>query len=192
MREVDFRYLQSALESLNASTDLVLASGSVRATLSHQCSQYLSRRQVRFDLSPHPLRADVLLAVNYRKILLVGLSEGAVKQAAEDIGRDGRPFEKNVLGWDSRFYCWGWDGPWARWVVEPVPSTLNLLQGILRVANEYGIVGSGWLQVPLLYAAWLVPEVLGWDDDGRPIFLWHDRPSEPESEPVDQDIPVEF
>lgn len=33
MREVDFKYLRSALQSLNSSTDLVLAHGYVKLTL---------------------------------------------------------------------------------------------------------------------------------------------------------------
>src|SRR5690554_5410257 len=115
MREVDFRYLQSALESLNSSTDLVLANGWVQAVLSHQCSTYVSHRQVRFDPVPRPLGADVLLVVNYRKILLAGLSEETVRQAAEAVGRAGRPFPDSQLGWD---------GPWADWVCESVPPTL--------------------------------------------------------------------
>jgi len=180
MREVDFRYLRSALESLSSSTDLVLERGMVRVTLSHQCSPYISHRQVRFEMVSQSL-GDVLLVVNYRKILLVGLTADPVAQAAETIGRDGRPFEDNHLGWD---------GPWARWVVEPVPSTLKLLQGLLRCAHDYGLIDSSWLQEPLLYAAWLVPVVVDWDEDGRPIFDWPDRPAEPG--PVDQeDLPVE-
>jgi len=110
------------------------------------------------------------------------MSAEAVEHAAETIGRDGRPFE------DSRL---GWDGPWADWVCEPVPPTLHLLQGLLRFAGEYGLVGREWMEVPLLYVAWLVPVVMEWDEDGRPVFSWPDRPSEPESEPADQDSPVE-
>jgi len=180
MREVDFRYLRSTLESLNSSTDLVLERGRVRATLSHQCSPYVSRRHVRFDAVAQQLGDDnILLVVNYRKILLVGMSAKAVEQAADAIGRDGRPFDGSQLGWD---------GPWARWVVEPVPSTLKLLQGLLRCAHDYGLIDSSWLQEPLLYAAWLVPVVVDWDENGRPIFDWPDRPAEP----VDQeDLPVE-
>src|SRR5690606_11009354 len=131
MREVDFRYLRSALESLNSSTDLVQVRGQVQVVLSHQCSPYVSRRQVRFDLAPQPLGDDVLLAANYRKILIVGRTEGDVRQATEAIGRDGRPFEDSQLGWD---------GPWADWVWEPVPPTLKLLRGILRCAHDYGLV----------------------------------------------------
>src|SRR5690606_16582127 len=93
MREVDFRYLQGALTSLNSSTDLVLVRGRIQAVLSHQASPYASRRQVNFGVVPQPLRDDVLLAANYRKILLVSRTEDAVRQATEAIGRDGRPFE---------------------------------------------------------------------------------------------------
>src|SRR5690606_23713448 len=89
MREVDFRYLRSALESLSASTDLVLARGRVRAVLSRQASPYASRRGVRFELVHEPPDGDVLLAANYRKILVVGRTEDAVRQAAEAIGRAG-------------------------------------------------------------------------------------------------------
>src|SRR5690606_4921113 len=121
MREVDFLYLRSALESLNSSTDLVLARGQVQVVLSHQCSPYLSRRQVNFGVVSQPLGDDVLLAANYRKILIVGRTEGDVRQATEVIGRDGRPFEDSQLGWD---------GPWADWVCEPIPPTLKLLHGI--------------------------------------------------------------
>src|SRR5690606_7679611 len=113
MREVDFLYLRGALESLNSSTDLVLVRGQVQVVLSHQCSPYLSRRQVNFGVVFRPLGADVLMAANYRKILVVGRTEDAVKQATETIGRDGRPFEDSQLGWD---------GPWADWCIEPVPS----------------------------------------------------------------------
>src|SRR5690606_37919783 len=151
MREVDFRHLQSALLSLSSSTDLVLARGQVRATLSRRCSPHSSHRQVRFNVLERPL-GDALLAANYRKILLVGLAEGSVRQAAEDIGRDGRPFEGSRLGWD---------GPWAQWVVEPVPPALPLLEGILRSAHDYGLIDrSWWLQEPLLYTGWLVPVVV--------------------------------
>src|SRR5690606_19679026 len=101
MREVDFRYLQSALESLNSSTDLVLANGRVQAVLSNHCSAYVSGRQVRFGPALRPLGADVLLAANYGMIRLVGLSEEAVEQAAEAAGRSGRPFEDSQLGWDG-------------------------------------------------------------------------------------------
>ena len=191
MREVDFRHLRAALESLNSSTDLVLVRGRVRATLSHQCSSYVSRRRMRFDLAPQPLGDDVLLAVNYRKILLVGLTADPVAQAAETIGRDGRPFDGDLLGPDSGQRYLGWDGPWARWVVEPVSSGLPMLQGLIRVAHEYGLVSREWMEAPLLHAAWLVPVVMEWDEDGRPVFSWPDRPSESESETVDQDLPVE-
>src|SRR5690606_38043567 len=110
MREVDFRYLQSTLESLNATTDLVLARGMVQVTLASQCSPYVSHREVHFDLTPPSLGAeDVLLAANYRQILLVGLLAEPVKHVAEAIGRDGRPFEDDQLGWN---------GPRAEWVCE--------------------------------------------------------------------------
>lgn len=175
MREVDFRYLQSALESLNSSTDLVLANGRVQAVLSHQCSPYVSRRQVRFEMVPPPLGelGNVLLAMNYRKILIIGYTEDDVRQVTETIGRDGRPFEDSQIGWD---------GPWADWVCEPVPPTLHLLQGLLRVANDYGLVDLDWLRRPLIYTAWLVPIVMEWDENGRPVFSWPERPSEPEVE----------
>lgn len=180
MREVDFRHLQSALLSLSASTDLVLARGQVKATWSRRCSPYTSHRRVRFDVLERPL-GDALLVANYRKVLVVGLTEDSVQQAAEDIGREGRPFEGNRLGWD---------GPWAQWVVEPVPPTLPLLEEILRSAHEYGLIDhSWWLQEPLLYTGWLVPVVMEWDEDGQPVFLWPDLPGE--SEPVDPDLPVE-
>lgn len=181
MREVDFRYLQSALRSLNSSTDLVLVRGCVRVTLSRQCSPYVSRRGVAYDQITPVAPMDVLVAANFRNILLVGLSGDAAGRATEDIGRAGRPFE------DSRL---GWDGPWADWVCEPVPPTLKLLQGLLRCANDYGLVERDWLGVALLHVAWLVPVVVEWDEDGRPVFSWP-APGEPESEPADQDLPVE-
>jgi len=137
---------------------------------------------VRFDLALRQLGEDVLLVVNYRKILLVGLTADPVAQAAETIGRDGRPFEGSQLGWD---------GPWARWVAEPVSSGIGQLHGLIRVAHEYGLVGREWMEAPLLHVAFLVPVVLEWDEDGRPIFLWPEYYSELESEPVDQDLPVE-
>src|SRR5690606_2657361 len=108
-----------------------------------------------------------------RKILVFGRTEGDVRQVAETIGREGRPFE------DCQF---GWDGPFAQWVCEPVPPTLNLLRGILRVANDYGLVDLDWLGRPLIYTAWLVPVVMEWDEDGRPVFSWPDPPSESEVE----------
>src|SRR5690606_30896224 len=182
MREVDFRHLKATLESLNASTDLVLVSGQVKATFAHQASPYASRRQVRFDVVPPLVGENVLLAANYRKIMLAGRDADAVKQATETIGRDGRPFEGSLLGWD---------GPWADWVCEPVPPTLHLLQGLLQFARDYGVIGSEWLESPLVYAAWLVPVVVEWDEDGRPVFSWPERPDEPESEPADQGLPVE-
>src|SRR5690606_12793434 len=112
MREVDFRYLRSALESLNSSTDLVLANGWVKVTLSRQCSPYVSRRGVAYEQIAPIAPEGVIVAANFRKILVVGWTEDAVKQATETIGRDGRPFEDSQLGWD---------GPWADWVCEPVP-----------------------------------------------------------------------
>src|SRR5690606_41324969 len=105
MREVDFRYLQWALESLNASTDLVLARGRVQVTLSRRGSPYASHREVHFDSAPLPLGAprpqgaDVLLAANYRNTLLAGLVAKEVKQAAEAAGRDRRPLEDGRFGW---------------------------------------------------------------------------------------------
>jgi len=93
MREVDFRCLQSALESLNSSTDLVLMRGHITAVLASQASPYVSHRKIWFETAPRPLGDDnVLLAANYRKILVVGRTEDAVKQATETIGRAGRPF----------------------------------------------------------------------------------------------------
>lgn len=180
MREVEFRYLQRTLESLNASTDLVLVQGRIMAVLAHQASPYVSHRQVRFDLIPQPLGDNVLMAANYRKVLLAALTEDAVRRAAEAIGADGRPFEGSLLGWD---------GPWAQWVSEPVPSTLKLLRGVLKCAHDYGLVGSEWLEAPLVYTAWLVPVVVAWDDYGRPVFDWPVQSTE--SEPVGQDLPVE-
>lgn len=185
MREVDFRYLQGTLESLNATTDLVLARGKVQVTLSRQCSPYVSHREVHFDLTPPYLVSDdVLLVANYRKIMVGGLTKDVVKQAAEAIGREGRPFEGDQLGWN---------GPRAEWVCEPVPSGLSLLRGIILVAHRYGLVCRAWLERPLIYAAWLVPVVVDWDENGRPVFDWPDRPaeSETESEPVDRDLPAE-
>jgi len=182
VREVDFRYLQGALESLNSSTDLVLANGYVKVTLSRQCSPYASRRGVAYEQIAPIAPEGVIVAANYRKILLVGLSEEAVGQATEAIGRDGRPFEGSLLGWD---------GPWADWVCEPVPSTLPLLRGILRCARDYGLIGSEWPESPLLYAAWLVPVVMEWDENGRPVFSWPEDHRPTESEPVDPDLPVE-
>ena len=170
MREVDFLYLRSALKSLNSSTDLVLVRRGVQVTLSHQNSPYVSHRELRFELVPPPTGDDVLLLVNGRKVLVVGRTEDAVRQATETIGRDGRPFG------DSRF---GWDGPWADWVVEAVSSTLPLLHGILRCAHNYGLVEDDWLGMPLLYAGWLVPVVMGWDEIGKPIFSWPDEDESP-------------
>ena len=180
MREVDFNYLRSALESLNSSTDLVLERGMVRVTLSHQCSPYLSRRQVRFEMVSQPL-GDVLLVVNYRKVLLVGLTADPVAQAAETIGRDGRPFDGSQLGWD---------GPWADWCIEPVPSGMQQLRGLIRIAHEFGLVGREWMESPLLHVAFLVPVVMEWDEDGRPVFSWPE-PTAPDPEPMDSDLPVE-
>src|SRR5690606_75756 len=179
MREVDFLYLRSTLESLNSSTDLVLERGRVRAVLSRQASPYASHRGVRFELVHEPL-GDVLLAANYRKVLLVGLTEDAVRQTAEGIGRDGRPFEDSQLGWD---------GPWADWCIEPVPSGMRQLRGLIQVAHEYGLVDYDWLERPLLHVAWLVPVVMEWDELGRPVFSWPERFTEPE--PMGQDLPVE-
>src|SRR5690606_38291 len=180
MREVDFRYLQSALESLSSSTDLVLERGRVRAVLSRQASPYASRRQVRFDLALQPLGDDVLLAANYRKILVVGRTEDGVQRATEAVGRDGRPFEDSQLGWD---------GPWADWCIEPVPSGVHQLRSLIRIAHEFGLVDYDWLERPLLYVAWLVPIVMEWDELGRPVFSWPERFTEPE--PMGQDLPVE-
>ncbi len=182
MREVDFRYLQSTLQSLNSSTDLVLVRGCVKATLSRQCSPYVSRRGVAYGQIVPIAPGDVLVCANYRNILLVGLEAEATERATEAIGRDGHPFE------DGQF---GWDGPWADWVREPVPPTLNLLQGLLRSANDYGLIEPDWLGRALLHVAWLVPVVVEWDEDGRPVFSWLGPPSEPESEPADQDLLVE-
>src|SRR5690606_23627199 len=134
---------------------------------------YISHRQVRFEMVSRPL-GDVLLVVNYRKILLVGLTADPVAQAAETIGRDGRPFDGSQLGWD---------GPWAWWVVEPVPSGIWQLHGLIRAAHEYGLVGREWMEAPLLHVAFLVPVVMEWDENGRPVFDWPDRPAE--SEPMD-------
>src|SRR5690606_8712672 len=125
--------------------------------------------QVNFGVVSQPLGADVLLVANHCKVLVVGRTEDAVKQATETIGRDGRPFEDSALGWN---------GPWAQWVSEPVPPTLKFLHGILRCASDYGIIGPEWLESPLLYAAWLVPIVVDWDEDGRPVFSWPERPTE--------------
>jgi len=135
-----------------------------------------------FDVLERPL-GDVLLVANYRKVLLAGISEDAVRQAAEAIP-DGRPFEDSQLGWD---------GPFAKWVWDLVPPTLPMLHGFLCLARDYGIISHDWLERPLLYAAWLVPVVVDWDELGRPIFSWPDRPSEPdpEPEPMDSDLPVE-
>jgi len=181
MREVDFRYLRSALQSLNSSTDLVLANGWVKLTLAHQCSPYASRRGVEYEQIAPLAPVGVLVAVNFRNILLVGLSGETVEQAAETIGRAGRPFEASPLGWD---------GPLADWCIEPVASGIRQLQGLIRVAHEYGLVDHDWFTYPLLHAAWLVPVVIEWDEDGRPVFSWPDS-GEPEPEPVDQNPPVE-
>ena len=188
--------MQSALKSLNSSTYLVLVRGRVQAVLSHQCSPYVSHRRVRFEVVPPPLVEDLgndsLLVMNYRRILVIGRTEGDVWQATEDIGRDGRPFPDSQLGWD---------GPWADWVCEPVPPTLKLLHGILKCAYDYGLISPEWLGAPLLYVAWLVPVVVEWDENGRPVFDWPDRTSksetesdtesETESEPVASDLPAE-
>src|SRR5690606_30917443 len=177
MREVDFRYLKAALESLSSSTDLVLARGQVRAVLSRQASPYASHRGVRFELVHEPPDGDVLLAANQRKILLVGCTERDVWRAADAIGRDGRPYPGETIGWD---------GPWADWCIAPVPSGVRQLRGLVRVSHEYGIVDYDWMTLPLLHVAFLVPVVMEWDENGRPVFSWPDRPSEPESERVDQ------
>src|SRR5690606_35684774 len=123
---------------------------------------------------------DVLLVANYRKVLLVGVSAKAVEHAAETIGQEGRPFEDSQLGWD---------GPWADWCTEPVPSGMQQLRGLIRIAHEYGIVDYDWMTLPLLYVAWLVPVVMEWDELGRPVFSWPERFTEPE--PMGQDLPVE-
>jgi len=170
MREVDFRYLQSALESLNSSTDLVLVRRGVQVTLSHQNSPYVSHRELRFELVPPPAGDDVLLLVNGRKVLIVSRTEDAARQATETIGRDGRP-----IG-DSRL---GWDGPWADWVVEAVPGRMPRLRMLVQLAHDYGLVEDDWLGMPLLYAGWLVPVVMAWDELGKPIFSWPDEDESP-------------
>src|SRR5690606_2191347 len=122
MREVDFRYLRSAVESLSSSTDLVLVNGYVKVTLSRQCSPYVSRRGVVYEQIVPVAPEGVIVAANFRKILLIGPSAKTVEKATEVVGRDGRPFEGSQLGWD---------GPWADWVCEPVPPTLPTLHGLL-------------------------------------------------------------
>lgn len=163
MREVDFRHLKAALDSLSSSTDLVLARGRVRVVLSQQASPYASHRGVRFELVHEPPDGDVLLVANQRKILLVGRAEGDVWQATKAVGRDGRPYSGETTGWD---------GPCADWCIAPVPSGIWQLRGLIRVAHEYGLVDYDWMMPPLLYAAWLVPVVMEWDEDGRPVFDW--------------------
>ena len=178
MREVDFRYLRSALESLNSSTDLVLARGQVLAILSRRCSPYVSRRGVEYE-EIAPIAEGVLLAANYRRLLVVGADPDAVQETTE---RGPHPFDDAL----------GWSGPRAGWVVECVPTTL--LRPILQTARTYGLITKEWLESPFLCAAWLVPVVVDWDENGRPVFDWPDRPAEPEPDPdpVDPDLPVEI
>jgi len=61
------------------------------------------------------------------------------------------------------------------------------LYGILKYAYDYGLISPEWLGAPLLYVAWLVPVVVDWDEDGRPVFDWPDHPAETE-----QDLPTEI
>jgi len=174
MREVDFRYLRAALESLNSSTDLVLANGRVKATLSRQLSPYASRRGVVYE-QIEPIAEGALLAANYRYVVAISPSLHRVQEATE---RGPRPFDDAL----------GWDGPRAWWVVERVPVTL--LRSIIETARTYGLVGRDeWTEPSLLYTAWLVPVVVGWDEDGRPIFDWPERSAAPDPEP--SDLPVE-
>jgi|SRR5690606_9501793 len=176
MREVDFRYLRSAVESLSSSTDLVLANGWVKVMLSRQCSPYVSRRGVAYEQIAPIAPEGVMVAANYRQLLVVGADPNAVQEATE---RGPHPFDDSLLGWD---------GPRAKWVVERVPVTL--LRPVLGVARTYGLLDMddpGWKQ-PTLWVAWLVPVVMDWDEDGRPVFDWS---ATPEPEPVDQGLPVE-
>lgn len=175
MREVDFRYLKSALESLSASSDLVLANGWVKVTLSRQGSPYVSRRGVKYEQIAPVAPEGVIVAANYCRLLVVGPNQNAVQEATE---RGPRPFDDSLLGWD---------GPRAKWVVERVPATL--LRSILEVSRDYGLLDMDMKQ-PTLWAAWLVPVVVAWDEDGHPVFDWPAQSTE--SEPVDQeDLPVE-
>lgn len=176
MREVDFRHLKATLESLSASSDLVLANGWVKLTLSRQGSPYVSRRGVKYEQIAPVAPEGVIVAANYYRLLVVGPNQNAVQEATE---RGPRPFDDSLLGWD---------GPRAKWVVERVPAML--LRPVLETARTYGLVGREWMEVPLLYAAWLVPVVVAWDEDGHPVFDWPAQSTE--SEPVDQeDLPVE-
>jgi len=168
---------------------LVLVNGYVKVTLSRQCSPYVSRRGVAYEQIAPIAPEGVAVVANFRKILLIGLSAAAVEEAAEAVGRDGRPFEGSQLGWD---------GPRADWVCEPVPPTLPALHGLLCLSRDYGLVDPDWLRRPLIYTAWLVPVVMEWDELGQPVFSWPDPPIEPEfgteyeTEPADQDLPIEI
>src|SRR5690606_5755657 len=172
MREVDFRYLRSALESLNSSTDLVLANGRVKATLSRQLSPYAARRGVLYE-QIEPIAEGALLAANRRYVVAISPSPHRVQEVTK---RGPRPFDDDD--------ALGWDGPRAWWVVELVPVTL--LRSIIETARTYGLVGrEEGTDPPLLYPAWLVPVVVGWDEDGRPIFDWPERSAAPDPEPSD-------
>src|SRR5690606_15692814 len=96
MREVDFRYLKSALESLSASSDLVLANGWVKVTLSRQGSPDVSRRGVKYERIAPVAPEGVIVAANYCRLLVVGPNQNAVQEATE---RGPRPFDDSLLGW---------------------------------------------------------------------------------------------
>src|SRR5690606_23825159 len=127
----------------------------------------VSRRGVAYEQIAPIAPEGVMVAANYRQLLVVGADPSAVQEATE---RGPRPFDDSLLGWD---------GPRAEWVVARVPVTL--LRPVLGIARTYGLLDMDmeWKQ-PTLWAAWLVPIVVAWDDNGRPVFDWPIQ-----SEPVD-------
>src|SRR5690606_29604751 len=112
MRQTDFDYLQSAVESLSGGSDLLLWSGAIRVIETGMNSPYRSRRHIEYEEALAPAD-DVLIVANRRKLLLVTI-RGTIFSRTETVEKAlPKVSFQPVEGW-------GWDGPRAEWTIHPV------------------------------------------------------------------------
>ena len=151
LRDVELSALRNVVKSLAESTDLLVEVGQVRAILRRRNSPYASHRTIEYTY----IHSDgTAVVANHRHILAFSPAGGLI---------DTSRLRLEVEAGGER---WGWsDEREAAWHDAEIPAML--IEPVLAVLRLYGLVGQ---TSALVRAAWPVPVLERWDDEGRPVY----------------------
>ena len=157
LRDVEIAALRNAVRSLAESTELLVESAGVLAVLRGRNSPYASHRTVEYA---HSQNDGPIIIANRRRILIVSptcnLVPTNIPLTIEEMGER-----------------WGWDDERdACWFSSEIPALL--VEPVISVLRRYGLVGQ---TSALVRAAWPVPVLERWDEEGRPVYRVRSAPS---------------